>query len=145
MRRGGLRGSFLHDFLTLACPCSVDPEQAGSCDLAGVTGTYHPYDSNQGVTIMIKRTFATAALVLACATAFSAVPVSRAQAAEAHVKCDLTYNLAGWSLFYKHATGNGTISCDNGQHANVKIVVVPLVSTCAVALLTTPASALACA
>lgn len=73
---------------------------------------------------MIKRTFAVAALVLACATAFSAVPVSSAQAAEAHVKCDLTYNLAGWSLFYKHATGSGTISCDNGQHANVKIVVV---------------------
>ena len=73
---------------------------------------------------MIKRTLGMAALMLACATAFSAVPVSSAQAAEAHVKCDLTYNLAGWSLFYKHATGNGTVTCENGQHADVKIVVV---------------------
>lgn len=74
--------------------------------------------------MMIKRTFGMAALVLACAGAVTALPVSRAQAAEAHVKCDLVYNLAGWSLIYKHAEGHGTITCDNGQRANVKITVV---------------------
>jgi hypothetical protein len=73
---------------------------------------------------MIKRTFGMAALVLACAGAVTALPVSNAQAAEATVKCDLTFNLAGWSLIYKHAEGNGAITCDNGQRANVKIEVV---------------------
>ena len=73
---------------------------------------------------MIKRTFGMAALVLACATAATALPVAQAQAADATVKCDLTYNLAGWSLIYKHAEGNGTITCSNGQRARVKISVV---------------------
>ncbi|MFC5436453.1 hypothetical protein ACFPME_07780 [Rhodanobacter umsongensis] len=73
---------------------------------------------------MIKRTFGMAALVLACAGAVTALPTSSARAAEASVKCDLTFNLSGWSLIYKHAEGNGTITCDNGQRSNVKIVVV---------------------
>ncbi len=73
---------------------------------------------------MIKRTFGMAALVLACAGAMSALPVSNAHAADATVKCDLVYNLAGWSLIYKHAEGTGTVTCNNGQRANVKITVV---------------------
>ena len=73
---------------------------------------------------MIKRTFGMAALVLACAGAMSALPVSNAKAADATVKCDLAYNLSGWSLIYKHAEGTGTITCNNGQRANVKITVV---------------------
>lgn len=73
---------------------------------------------------MIKRTFGMAALVLACAGAMTALPVSNAQAAEASVKCDLAFNLSGWSLIYKHAEGHGTITCSNGQRANVKITVV---------------------
>lgn len=73
---------------------------------------------------MIKRTFAMAALVIACAGGMTVVPTSNAQAAEATVKCDMTYNLAGWSLIYKRAEGTGTISCTNGQRAKVKIHVV---------------------
>ncbi|HEY8683004.1 MAG TPA: hypothetical protein VIM06_07520 [Rhodanobacter sp.] len=73
---------------------------------------------------MIKRTFGMAALVLACATAMTALPVSSAHADEATVKCHLRFNLAGWSLIYKHAEGNGTVRCDNGQTARVKITVV---------------------
>ncbi|MHB1057482.1 MAG: hypothetical protein ACYC0F_06335 [Rhodanobacter sp.] len=73
---------------------------------------------------MIKRTFGMAALVLACTGAMSALPTSSAQAAEASVKCDLAYNLSGWSLIYKHAEGSGTVTCSNGQSANVKISVV---------------------
>ncbi len=72
---------------------------------------------------MIKHAFGMAALVLACAAA-TALPVSTARAADATVKCDMTYNLAGWSLIYKHAEGTGTITCSNGQRANVKIDVV---------------------
>ena len=73
---------------------------------------------------MIKRTFGMAALVLVCAGAMSALPVNNAHAADATVKCHLAYNLAGWSLIYKHAEGTGTITCNNGQRANVKIAVV---------------------
>ena len=73
---------------------------------------------------MIKRTFGMAALVLACAGAMTVLPSGNARAAEASVKCDLTYNLSGWSLIYKHAEGSGMITCDNGQSASVKITVV---------------------
>ncbi len=73
---------------------------------------------------MIKRTFGMAALVLACATAATVLPVSTASAVDAGVKCDLRFNLQGWSLIYKHGEGSGTVRCDNGQTARVKITVV---------------------
>jgi hypothetical protein len=60
---------------------------------------------------MIKRTLGTAALVLALAGGMTALPTSNAQADTANV-------------IYKHAEGNGTIRCDNGQRASVKIAVV---------------------
>lgn len=70
---------------------------------------------------MIKRTFAMAALMFACAGAMSAWPAAKAQAAEAEVKCDLTFSVSGWSVIYKHASGSGTVVCSNGQRAKVKI------------------------
>jgi hypothetical protein len=73
---------------------------------------------------MIKRTLGVAALVLACATAATVLPVSTAHADSASVKCHMRFNLAGWSLIYKHAEGSGTVRCDNGQVAQVKITVV---------------------
>ncbi|HEY8587586.1 MAG TPA: hypothetical protein VIL60_12805 [Rhodanobacter sp.] len=73
---------------------------------------------------MIKRTFGMAALVLACAGAATVLPTSSAQAGDATVKCDLVYNLAGWSLIYKQAEGTGTVTCNNGQSAKVAIRVV---------------------
>lgn len=73
---------------------------------------------------MIKRTLGMAALVLACATATTVLPVSTAHADDAAVRYHLRFNLAGWSLIYKHAEGAGTIRCDNGQMAKVKITVV---------------------
>jgi hypothetical protein len=36
----------------------------------------------------------------------------------------MTFTLSGWSLIYKHAEGQGVVSCSNGQRANVKISVV---------------------
>jgi hypothetical protein len=35
--------------------------------------------------------------------------------------CRMDYTLKGWSAFYKTARGSGTITCDNGQTAKVKI------------------------
>jgi hypothetical protein len=35
--------------------------------------------------------------------------------------CKMDYTLKGWSAFYKTASGSGTITCENGQTADVKI------------------------
>ncbi len=43
-----------------------------------------------------------------------------ARAAET-TDCQMTYNLKSWSAFYKTSKGSGTITCTNGQTANVKI------------------------
>jgi hypothetical protein len=37
------------------------------------------------------------------------------------IKCEMTFNLKGWSAFYKTSQGEGTIHCENGQTAQVKI------------------------
>lgn len=36
-------------------------------------------------------------------------------------KCKMEFTLSGWSAFYKTASGNGTITCDNGRSAAVHI------------------------
>lgn len=38
-----------------------------------------------------------------------------------YTTCEMTFELAGWSIFYKRADGSGTITCSNGQTARVKI------------------------
>ncbi len=35
--------------------------------------------------------------------------------------CEMQFTLKGWSAFYKTAKGHGTITCDNGQKASVRI------------------------
>lgn len=35
--------------------------------------------------------------------------------------CKMTYNMSGWSVFYKTASGTGSISCSNGQQMSVRI------------------------
>lgn len=35
--------------------------------------------------------------------------------------CNMDYTLKGWSAFYKTSSGSGTITCENGQTAKVKI------------------------
>lgn len=44
-----------------------------------------------------------------------------AQAAGATVSCSLTFTMSGWSAFYKTSSGSGTIKCNNGQSAAVKM------------------------
>lgn len=55
------------------------------------------------------------AIALACA---SAAPPAFAQGA---TDCKLRFNMAGWSVFYKTASGTGTVTCDNGQSLGVRI------------------------
>jgi hypothetical protein len=74
---------------------------------------------------MSKRTLGLTAALLLCAGAMTALPAAPAQAADtANVKCHLKFSLSGWSILYKHAEGQGVVTCDNGQSAPVKISVV---------------------
>lgn len=40
---------------------------------------------------------------------------------KAETRCHITFDLKGWSVFYKRAKGEGTIKCDNGQTSNVAL------------------------
>lgn len=66
---------------------------------------------------------AAAALAFASAGALT-VPTSQAHAADASVKCTLTYSLSGWAVIVKRAEGSGMVRCNNGQSSKVKIHVV---------------------
>jgi len=36
-------------------------------------------------------------------------------------KCKMTYHLEGWAFFYKQYQGTGTVTCSNGQIAQVEL------------------------
>ena len=38
-----------------------------------------------------------------------------------NITCKMTYSLTGWSVFYKTASGSGSVSCSTGQTMSVKI------------------------
>jgi hypothetical protein len=45
-----------------------------------------------------------------------------AQSAHARdIDCEMRFSMHGWSAFYKTASGNGTISCNNGSKMSVKV------------------------
>jgi hypothetical protein len=58
------------------------------------------------------------AVTAACAGLVWAMPAASAE----RIKCRLTYDLKGWSIFYKYAEGDGRITCSNGQARRVHIV-----------------------
>lgn len=62
-------------------------------------------------------------LLLCASLALAGLGSAWAPAAQAagHVDCKLRFNLSGWSVFYKTSSGNGTVSCSNGQSMAVKI------------------------
>jgi hypothetical protein len=41
--------------------------------------------------------------------------------ATGELSCKMNFQLAGWSVFYKTASGSGTIHCSNGQTMNVRL------------------------
>lgn len=56
------------------------------------------------------------------ATTFLALASLAAPArAAGNIDCKLSFDLAGWSVFYKTASGDGTVTCDNGQSLPVHI------------------------
>ena len=56
---------------------------------------------------------------LAAATLAAAFAFAPAQAGE--IDCQLSFSMSGWSVFYKTSSGEGTVSCDNGQRLAVRI------------------------
>lgn len=59
-----------------------------------------------------------AAVLCAAGTVAAALPLP---AAAAELDCQLRFNLSGWSIFYKTASGSGTVTCNNGQSMAVNI------------------------
>jgi hypothetical protein len=60
------------------------------------------------------RTALVAALLAASFTTHAEEP-------KAKVDCTMKFSLHGWSAFYKRADGTGTVTCNNGQTAAVKL------------------------
>ncbi len=44
-----------------------------------------------------------------------------AATAGGNIKCTLSFQISGWSVFYKESNGTGTIKCSNGQSMAVKL------------------------
>lgn len=64
----------------------------------------------------------TASLLFVLAPAASASEQAAGDPLEKKVKdCDMTYTLKGWSAVYKTAKGEGSITCTNGETAQVAI------------------------
>ncbi len=55
-----------------------------------------------------------AALLLTCV-------MPTAASAAGGVDCQMRFSMQSWSLAYKRAEGNGTITCSNGQVMNVRL------------------------
>ena len=57
-----------------------------------------------------------------CALAASVLALCALVPAQAgEIDCKLSFSMAGWSVFYKTSSGEGTVSCDNGQRLAVRI------------------------
>jgi hypothetical protein len=56
-----------------------------------------------------------------CTSVFGAMLVLAAAPAAAATDCDLSFQVEGWSAFYKTAHGWGRVACDNGQVRRVAI------------------------
>lgn len=63
----------------------------------------------------LRRRLLAAALAPVFALAMGASAHSQNQS------CQMQFQLQGWSVFYKTASGTGTVSCDNGQRMRVRL------------------------
>jgi hypothetical protein len=63
------------------------------------------------------------AIAIATVASLVLLVAPAALASDAKKDCDMTYTLKGWSAVYKTAKGEGTITCNNGQTAQVEISV----------------------
>ena len=59
--------------------------------------------------------------MLVAATLLLSVAIAPVARAAGPVDCTLRFSVSGWSIFYKTASGTGTVTCSNGQRAAVTI------------------------
>jgi hypothetical protein len=60
-------------------------------------------------------------IAIVCGAGLLAGSLLSAPAQAGTLTCKLDFNLAGWSAFYKTASGEGTVRCNNGQRLAVRI------------------------
>ena len=53
--------------------------------------------------------------------AAAALLLAAAPASASDIDCKLSFDLSGWSVFYKTSSGTGVVTCDNGQRLAVRI------------------------
>ena len=63
---------------------------------------------------MIRAIGATAVLL-------GALALLPTPARASELSCKMSFQLSGWSVFYKTASGSGTVRCSNGQTLHVKL------------------------
>lgn len=61
------------------------------------------------------------AIVFPVLTAVALLSVPTPAEAAGNMTCKMRYSLAGWSFFYKRASGTGTVTCSNGQTLAVRL------------------------
>jgi hypothetical protein len=54
-------------------------------------------------------------------TGLLALSVSAGSADAADLSCKLSFEMHGWSIIYKTATGSGTVTCSNGSSVKVSL------------------------
>ena len=59
-------------------------------------------------------------LAIAASLLLAALPAGHARA-QSELSCSLDFSMSGWSIFYKTASGHGTVRCSNGQTMAVRI------------------------
>ena len=70
----------------------------------------------------MSRQLARVRAPVSCAAgAIAALMFSSSAFAAADVECTMKFSMAGWSAFYKTASGEGAITCSNGQKMTVKL------------------------
>ena len=61
-------------------------------------------------------------LVLAALLAGAPLMVAgNAHAAGGEITCKMSFEIHGWSAFYKTSSGSGSVTCSNGQHMTVHL------------------------
>jgi hypothetical protein len=65
----------------------------------------------------IARNLVLAALVAGAPLAYT----GNAHAAGGEISCKMSFEIHGWSAFYKKAEGTGNVTCSNGQHMTVHL------------------------
>jgi len=58
-------------------------------------------------------------MILGACAMLAGLPM--AATAGGDVTCQLSFQMSGWSVFYKASSGSGTITCSNGQSMAVKL------------------------